>query len=129
VREGRILLIQRAHEPSKGLWSFPGGRIEFGERIVDAVKREVLEETGVTVEPGKIFQVYDWIVKGESGGVDFHYVVNYLRCRYVSGDPRAASDALRVRWVTASEVADLDMHPFARQTALRLLSAGDPASP
>lgn len=126
---GRILLIQRAHEPSKGLWSFPGGRIGFGERVVDAVKREVLEETGVTVEPGEIFQVYDWIVEGERGGVDFHYVVNYLRCRYISGEPRAASDALQVRWVAASEIPGLAMHPFVRQTALTLLSAADAAGP
>ena len=121
THQGRLLLIQRANEPNKGGWSFPGGRIELGETIFEAIKRETREEVGIEIEPVKIFQVYDWITRDEEGRVLFHYVVNYVRCRYLSGEPRASSDASQVRWVTEADLPALRMHPFARETALRLL--------
>lgn len=116
-----MLLIQRAQEPNKGLWSFPGGRIELGETIFQAVTREVREETGIEIEPVKVFQVYDWIVRDDAGRIRFHYVVNYVRARYLSGEPRAGDDAVEVRWVRAEETSALAMHPFPRQIADRLL--------
>ena len=127
VHEGKLLMILRGQEPSKGQWSFPGGRIELGETIFEAVKREVGEEVGVEIEPQRVFQVYDWIVRDEDGGIRFHYLVNYVLCRYLSLDgqadePRASSDALAVRWVTPADLDGLTAHPFVRQTARRLLS-------
>jgi len=124
VRDGRLLLIQRAAEPSKGGWSFPGGRVELGESIFEAVTREVREEAGIEIEPLETFQVYDWITRDEAGGVRFHYVVNYVRARYLSGQPHPGDDAAQVRWVTEGDLGSLPMHPFARQTALRLLREG-----
>jgi len=129
VHQGRLLLIQRAQEPSKGYWSFPGGRIELGETVFAAVKREVKEEVGIAVEPERVFHVYDWISRDEVGRVRFHYLVNYVRCRYLSGEPRAMSDASQVRWVTEPDLPPLTMHPFARQTALRLLREGAQSVP
>jgi ADP-ribose pyrophosphatase YjhB (NUDIX family) len=121
VHQGRILLIQRAQEPNKGFWSFPGGHIELGETVLEAAHREVREETGVEIEPLEVFQVYDWIVRDDAGNVRFHYLVNYVRARYLSGDPRAGDDAAQVRWVTETEIPHLAMHPVPRHTALRLL--------
>ena len=121
VQEGRILMIQRATEPSKGKCSFPGGRIELGETVFAAITREVAEEVAIQVEPQQVFQVYDWIVRDGDGELRFHYLVNYVRCRYLSGTPRAGSDASAAKWVTASEVEQLPMHPFVRETSLRLL--------
>ncbi len=121
VREGRILLIKRGQEPNKGYWSFPGGRIKLAETICEAVGREVQEETGLTIEPERVFQVYDWIGRDEAGNVRFHYLVNYVLCRYVSGEATAGSDAANVGWFSEAEIPGLTMHPFARQTALRLL--------
>jgi 8-oxo-dGTP diphosphatase len=126
LHQGRLLLIQRGHEPSQGLWSFPGGRIELGETLIQAVIREVREETGVEIEPGQVFQVYDHIVRDGAGCVRFHYVVNYLRSRYLSGEPRAGSDAQQVCWATEVDLLGLPMHPFARRTALRLLREATP---
>lgn len=124
VHDRRLLMILRAREPSKGEWSFPGGRIEFGETVFEAVTREVEEEVGVEVEPEQVFQVYDWITRDESGRITFHYLVHYVLCRYLSGEPRASSDAAQARWVTEAEVAALPMHPFVRETAVRLLRQG-----
>ncbi len=121
VREGRLLLIERATEPNKGGWSFPGGHIELGETIFEAIRREVREEVGLEVEPERVFQVYDWITRDGGGRVTFNYLVNYVRCRYVSGEARANSDAAQARWVTEEDLAGLRMHPFARETAVRLL--------
>jgi 8-oxo-dGTP diphosphatase len=121
VHEGRLLLIARAQEPGKGNWSFPGGRIELGETIFEAIRREVREETGVMIDPEEVFQVHDWITRDETGQVRFHYITNYVRARYVGGETRASSDAYDARWLTAPELEGLPMHPFAREMARRLL--------
>ena len=118
---GRLLLIERARDPGRGNWSFPGGRIQLGETIFEAVRREVLEETGVEIEPLETFQVYDWITRDETGRICFHYIVHYVRARYVSGEASARDDAARALWTTEADLADLTMHPFARETAERLL--------
>jgi ADP-ribose pyrophosphatase YjhB (NUDIX family) len=125
VHGGRLLLIQRGKEPNQGFWSFPGGRIELEDTIFETAVREVREETGVEIEPLELFQVYDWIVRDEADCVRFHYVVNYVRARCLSGVPRAASDAAAVRWVTESDLPALTMHPFVRETAARLLTEAD----
>ena len=129
VHQGRILLIQRAQDPNKGFWSFPGGRVELGETILEAVRREVREETGIEIEPLEVFQVYDWIVRDDAGNLRFHYVVNYVRARYLSGEPHGSDDAAQARWTTEDEIPRLTMHPVARKTALRLLREADRAAP
>ena len=121
VHNGRLLLIQRAREPGKGGWSFPGGRIRLGETIFAAVTREVREETGIEIRPLRVFQVYDWITRDEAGRVLFHYVVSYVRASYLSGEAHPGDDAAQACWVTEPELEALEMHPFTRQTAVRLL--------
>jgi ADP-ribose pyrophosphatase YjhB (NUDIX family) len=120
-----LLLIQRAHEPNKGGWSPPGGRIEFGETVFEAVRREVAEETGVEIEPLGVFQVYDWITRDDTGQIRYHYVVNYVRARYLKGHPEPSSDALQARWISAADLDALAMHPFVQETARRLLREAD----
>lgn len=128
LRGGHLLLIKRAREPGKGNWSFPGGRIELGETILEGVEREVLEETGVEIQPLETFQVYDWITRDDTGRICFHYIVHYVRARYVSGEACARDDAACVLWATESDLAHLAMHPFARETAARLLKEEASAS-
>jgi len=128
LHDDRLLLIERAQEPGQGNWSFPGGRIELGETIFEAVKREVLEETGVEIEPLETFQVYDNIVRDDEGRIAFHYLVHYVRARYVAGVPRPQDDAAGARWAGAPDLAPLQMHPFVRRTALGLLGAAGGSS-
>ena len=115
----RVLMIKRAQEPSKGRWSVPGGAIEIGEAVYDAVRREVREECGIEIEVVKVTNAADSIVPDEAGRVWFHYVSIYILARYVSGEAHTDSDALEVRWVAREELDTLDMNPIAYENINR----------
>lgn len=102
VEKGRVLLVQRGNEPMKGRWTLPGGLVEVGEALTDAVVREVKEETGLTVEPVELVELLDRIHK-EGERVRYHYVIADYLCRVVGGQLLAASDADAVRWVERAE--------------------------
>ncbi len=111
IRQGdKYLLIQRAAEPDKGLWSVPGGMIEIGERSTEAAVREVYEETGLVVEILRILDVIDKIIMDENK-VKFHFVIVDYIAEYKSGTLKASSDALNARWVTAEEFRDYELSP------------------
>ena len=102
VDEGRVLLVRRGTEPMKGQWSLPGGVLEFGESLLSGVVREVLEETGLTVEPLELLELLDRIHRvGER--VRYHYVIADYLCRVAGGELKAASDADAVRWAERAE--------------------------
>lgn len=106
VDQGRVLLVQRGHEPSKGKWSLPGGMLELGESLTNGVAREVKEETGLNVEVIELVELIDRIHKesGPSGeSVRYHYVIADYLCRILGGTLQAASDAAAVRWVERAE--------------------------
>jgi 8-oxo-dGTP diphosphatase len=106
VDQGRVLLVQRGHEPSKGKWSLPGGMLELGESLTQGVAREVKEETGLNVEAIELVELIDRIHKesGPSGqSVRYHYVIADYLCRVLGGTLQAASDADAARWVERAE--------------------------
>jgi 8-oxo-dGTP diphosphatase len=119
IKEGRILLQKRLKEPSKGKWSIPGGRIELGETVYEAAKREVLEECSIEVEIERVLDVADSIIRDEEGRISYHFVLIYLLARYKGGDVKAQSDAEDARWVTTDELAELDTHPHLRVLLMR----------
>ena len=102
IQHGRVLLVQRGHEPAKGQWSLPGGLIDLGETLHKAVAREVLEETGLVVEPVELVELLDRIHR-EGDRVRYHYVIADYLCRVIGGTLLAASDADAVRWVDRAE--------------------------
>ncbi len=102
VDEGRVLLVRRGREPLKGQWSLPGGLLELGESLTAGVAREVLEETGLVVEPIELIELLDRIHHQEER-VRFHYVIADYLCRVTGGTLGAASDADDVRWVERAE--------------------------
>lgn len=118
-REDKVLLIKRAQEPSKGRWSVPSGAIELGEKIFDAVRREVREECGIEIEVVKVVNVADSIVPDEAGRVWFHYVRIYILARYLSGEAHPGSDALEVCWVVREELDKFDMIPIVYENIIR----------
>jgi 8-oxo-dGTP diphosphatase len=104
VDRGRVLLIRRGHEPMKGQLSLPGGTLELGETLVEGVRREVLEETGLEVEPLALVEVLDRISRDLDGRIQFHYVlVDYL-CRVTGGDLCCATDAVDARWAARDQL-------------------------
>lgn len=102
VHEGRVLLVQRGREPMKGRWTIPGGLVEVGEMLHEAVVRETREETGLQVEPIELVELLDRIHR-EEGRVRYHYVIADYLCRVVGGTLGAADDADAVRWVERAE--------------------------
>lgn len=99
---GRLLLIRRATEPGRGLWSIPGGRVLPGEIDIDAVRREVHEETGLLVEVGSLLGS---VVRQAPGGAVFD--IHDYSARVYGGTLSAGDDAAEARWVTAAEYARL----------------------
>jgi ADP-ribose pyrophosphatase YjhB (NUDIX family) len=116
-QDERVLLVQRGHAPMQGEWSLPGGALEVGETLEEGVRREVLEETGLAVEPITSVEVFDRIARDDAGRVQFHYVlVDYL-CRITGGSAACASDAVDLRWAARD---DLDtIAPFTREVILK----------
>ena len=102
VDRGRVLLVQRGTEPARGQWSLPGGLVEIGESLSNAVAREVREETGLNVEPVELIELLDRIYR-EGERVRYHYVIADYLCRVKGGELSAGSDAAQVRWVERSE--------------------------
>ena len=105
----RVLLIKRGHAPLKGQWSLPGGSVEIGETLEQAVAREVLEETGVTIEVGPMVDVLDRISRDIDGRVDHHFVLIDFAARPSGGLLRSGSDADDAEWVPLSELANYEV--------------------
>ncbi len=96
-----VLLVRRGAPPREGEWSLPGGRIEFGERGVDAALRELREETACVGEVIGLIDVVDAVMD------DRHYVLIDYAVRWISGQPRAGDDARDARFFGADEIAAL----------------------
>lgn len=123
IREGpRLVLVQRDKEPSKGLWSFPGGAVELGESLHDAARREAWEETNLQVELGQVATVIDHVVHDERGRVQYHYVIIDYLARPIGGSLQAGTDVRDARWFSLDELRALAMTEKASQLARQLLA-------
>jgi len=112
ISEGdRYLIIKRAVDPDKGLWSIPGGMVEIGEKTAHAAAREAKEETGLDVEIVDLLDVVDKIVKDEEERIKFHFVILDYKATPTGGVMQAASDALDARWVKAEEFPKIELSP------------------
>jgi 8-oxo-dGTP diphosphatase len=118
----RVLLIRRGQPPLLGEWSLPGGVLECGETLREAVVREAREETGLVVETGEMLGVYERVIRGDEGRVRYHYVLIDFLCRPVGGDLKAGSDAADVRWFTRDELPALNLAYDANDVVLKGLA-------
>jgi 8-oxo-dGTP diphosphatase len=99
-----ILLVERAKEPLQGYWSIPGGIVEAGEKLEDAVRREVREETALEIEPIEMFEIFERIMPDAEGRPEYHYVLIDYLCRVTGGQLAASSDVSRAAWVTEHDL-------------------------
>lgn len=114
IRDGRVLLVRRGQPPLLGEWSIPGGMLETGETLMEGVRRELLEETGMEVRVGELIEVFERISLDGEGKAQFHYVVLDYFCEPVRGEACAASDAAEIAWV-----AEADLDGYALSQAAR----------
>jgi ADP-ribose pyrophosphatase YjhB (NUDIX family) len=115
VERGRALLVRRASEPLLGEWSVPGGMLELGEILRDGVRREVLEETSLVVEPGEVLDIFDSIITDGEGRTQYHYVLIDYLCRPISGEATAGTDVSGVRWVSEDELEAMKLRESIAQ--------------
>jgi len=120
IRGQQVLLVRRGKPPRQGEWSIPGGMLELGEKLRDGVTREIQEETGITVTPLEVLDVFDSITTDPEGKTQYHYVlVDYL-CSVIGGELHAASDVSAARWATLDEALTL----VARQMTKDVIRKG-----
>jgi len=106
VKSSMVLLVRRGQEPSKGLWSVPGGLVELGENIEDAARREVTEETGINIKIERLLDVADNIVRDAQGKIRFHYVLIDFLAHPLTSSVKAKSDVSEAMWVKLNKLAD-----------------------
>jgi 8-oxo-dGTP diphosphatase len=110
-----ILLVERGKPPLEGFWSLPGGLVETGERLEDAVAREVFEETGLQVVAESMATVFERIMPDTSGRAEYHYVLVDFYCKVLGGDLRPGDDSRHVEWFALSDLRDLPMTEGTRE--------------
>jgi 8-oxo-dGTP diphosphatase len=109
VEGSRVVLIRRGRAPAAGEWSIPGGVMEIGETVREAVVREVREETGLVVKPGELLGVFDRLLRDEDNRARYHYVLIDFLCQRMDEELRAVGDAAEAGWFTWEEVCKLSL--------------------
>jgi 8-oxo-dGTP diphosphatase len=107
IRDGKILVVRRARKPALNLYTLPGGAVETGETLTDAVRREVREETQLDVEPVALAGHREVIVRDAQGGVERHFVILSFAARWLSGEPVLNEELDDARWLVPSELPSL----------------------
>lgn len=103
----KFLIIKRGNKPYKDMWSIPGGKVNFGEHMIDALKREIKEETGLEIEVVKHICTFDEILKDQKEKLTHHFVfVSYFGYP-IAGEAKASSDAVDLKWMSIDEIKRL----------------------
>ncbi len=124
VRRGeQVLIVQRGKPPSYGVWTVPGGAVELGERMHEAVAREVREECGIEIAVGEPLGVLDLIMRDEQGNVLYHYAIVDFVADYVSGTLTPSDELLAAAWITPDQFDAYDVPAVAREMLLKALCA------
>ncbi|MFN8006471.1 MAG: NUDIX hydrolase [Terriglobia bacterium] len=105
----QVLLVKRGKPPAQGKWSIPGGAVDLGETLEEAVKRELREELQIQICPIRVGKVLERIFRDSRGKISFHYVIIDYLCEIQSGTPRPASDAAEAAYFDIDSLDSLDL--------------------
>ena len=107
IRDGELLVVRRARPPMQGLFTLPGGLVEPGESLAEAVRREVREETNLIIEAGALAGYREVITQDDAGRVQRHFVILCFAARWVAGEPRLNEELLEARWMRPAGLREL----------------------
>jgi 8-oxo-dGTP diphosphatase len=111
LREGKFLLVRRAKPPARGLYSLPGGVVELGETLNDALLREIAEETALRIEPVALAGFRETIVRDGDDRVERHFIILCFAARWLAGEPVLNEELSEARWITPAELSGLSTTP------------------
>jgi 8-oxo-dGTP diphosphatase len=111
MRDGKILVVRRARPPANGLYTLPGGVVEIGETLIEAVVREVREETALEIEPVALAGFRETIVRDADSRVERHFIILCFASRWRAGDPVLNEELSEARWLDPAELAGLPTTP------------------
>jgi 8-oxo-dGTP diphosphatase len=107
IRDGRVLVTQRARGPGIGVWSMPGGVVEAGETLTEALVREIQEETALTIEPVTLAGHREVVVRDADGRALRHFVILCFASRWVAGEPKLNEELSDARWLKLAELSEI----------------------
>ncbi|MBI4729102.1 MAG: NUDIX hydrolase [Acidobacteria bacterium] len=111
LEKGELLLVKRNREPARGLWSLPGGRVEWGESLTEAAAREVREETGIEVDVEGLAGIAERILPDDEGETRHHFVILDFWARPRGKAATPGDDASEARWARVEELAEMALTP------------------
>jgi 8-oxo-dGTP diphosphatase len=106
-RAGRVLIVRRATPPLLGVYTLPGGGVELGETLAEAVIREVHEETGLSIEPLALAGYREVILRDDAGKVERHFVILPFAARYLGGTIALNAELAEAQWLLPTELSGL----------------------
>jgi mutator protein MutT len=125
IRGGEVLLIKRGRPPALGKWSIPGGLVELGESLEAAIRREVLEESGLEVQVVDLVAALDRVIPDRKGQIEYHYILLDFLCEAPSsGAPKAGTDAEECRFVPIGDLRSYDMTEGTEEVIRRAFEQG-----
>jgi ADP-ribose pyrophosphatase YjhB (NUDIX family) len=107
IRDGKVLVVRRARNPALGIYTLPGGGVETGETLMQAVTREVREETSMDIEPVALAGHREAIVRDAKGRVERHFVILCFAARWLSGEPVLNEELDDARWLAPAALSSL----------------------
>jgi 8-oxo-dGTP diphosphatase len=107
IRNGRVLIVQRAQPPMRGVFTLPGGVVEAGETLQQALVREIDEEVGMAIEPVMLAGHREVIARDAEGRVERHFIILAFAARWISGEPKLNHELAEARWMRPEEITAL----------------------
>ena len=108
IRDGKVLIVRRARPPAAGLYTLPGGGVEVGEKLLEAVAREVREETALVIEPVALAGYREAIARDGDGRIERHFVILPFAARWIAGEPTLSDELSEAMWLDPPAITGLN---------------------